>query len=239
VRCWNIAPKIARQIRKLLKRYGVVKGRVLELGCGNGRITSNLAKLGFSTVGVDISPLYIEDAKKRAVRMGVKPLFFQGDIRKIDRIVRGKFDVAISIWTSLGFYDVRTDEILFKKVARLLRKNGLFFILFTMSRERLNSIFCQHLYDESEKYIVLNKNVYDKEHSIIRNTWTYFKKVDKNLMYEDEFSFCLHIYAIPDFVRMAENAGMILKDAFHSLMTLEPLRNDSPANLIFQKTDHS
>jgi 2-polyprenyl-3-methyl-5-hydroxy-6-metoxy-1,4-benzoquinol methylase len=232
---WKNAPRIARQIRKVLKKYRITKGRILEIGCGNGRITTNLAKLGFNTVGVDISPVYIEDAKKKAARLGVTPRFLQGDIRKIDRLVRGKFDVVISIWTSLGYYDQRTDQALFKKVAGLLKKKGVFLILVTMSRERLLDIFNERIFQDNDRFVVLDEHVIEWARSITHNKWVFYRKKGKDLMYEDEITFTLHIYSIPEYVDMAESAGMALKDAFHSILTLEPTRSYSPANLVFQK----
>ncbi len=38
---------------------------ILELGCGTGRLTCELAKLGFQTMGIDISPRMLERAEAR------------------------------------------------------------------------------------------------------------------------------------------------------------------------------
>ncbi len=231
---WKQAPKTVRRIKKILKEYNITKGKSLELGCGNGRISINMAKQGFEATGVDISKLYIDEARKRSARMHVRTNFVQGDIRKIDKIVHGKFDVAISIWTSIGFYDRQTDEMIFKKVAQLLKKNGVFLILDTMSRERLLSIFCSSLYEETDKYLKLNRIIYDKMRSIIHNKWVFYKKVNKDLLYEDEFDFDLRVYALPELVDMGEKAGLQFKEAYHSLLTLQPAQGDSAANLVFQ-----
>jgi SAM-dependent methyltransferase len=232
---WKNAPKITRQIKKVLGKYNKLKGRILELGCGNGRISINLAKMGYSVTGVDISKHYLADARARAARARAKTLFVHGDFRRIDTLVHGKFDAVISIWTSLGFYDQRTDQLMFKKVAQLLKKKGLFLILMTMSRERILNIFNRNLFHECNKYIILNENSIDQARSIIYNRWRYYRKVKKNLIYDDEIAFTLRVYAIPEYVAMAENAGMEFREAFQSILTLEPPRSDSPANLVFQK----
>lgn len=232
---WKYAPKAARNIKKILKKYNITKGKTLELGCGNGRIVINMAKHGFKATGVDISQLYIDEARKRSARMHVRTHFVRGDIREIDKIVRGKFDVIYSIWTSIGFYDRPTDEKIFRKAARLLRKNGIFMILNTMSRERLLNIFCPSLYEETDKYLKLNKIVYDKIHSVIRNKWEFYRKVRKDLLYVDEYDFTLRVYSLPELVDMAENAGLDFKEAYHTLLGMQPVQTDSAANLIFQK----
>ncbi len=40
-------------LRKLLRRYGVEDGLILELGCGTGSMTERLAEAGFDMIGVD------------------------------------------------------------------------------------------------------------------------------------------------------------------------------------------
>lgn len=232
---WKQAPKAVRNIKTMLKKYNITKGKCLELGCGNGRISINMAKQGFDVTGVDISELYIKEARKKAARMRVKANFMKGDLRKMEKIVHGKFDVVISIWTSIGFYDRKTDEMIFKKVARLLKKNGVFMILNTMSRERLLNIFCPSMYEETEKYVKLNRITYDKMRSIIYNKWEFYEKVNKDLLYVDEYDFSLRVYSLPELVDMAEKAGLVFKDAYHSLLSMQPVQADSAANIVFQK----
>jgi len=229
------APRIARQIMKVLKKHGVVQGRILELGCGNGRIAINMAKLGFDVTGVDISRFYLDEARRKAARGHLKAHFVHGDIRTLRRSVRGKFDVAISIWTSLGYYDKPTDERIFLQVGQLLRKKGIFLILFTMSRERLLSIFNPHGVEETDKYVGIIKNTYDSDHSILNNRWIFYRKAGKDLIYEDEVDCRLRIYGLHEFVEMAEKAGFGFKEAYDSIMTLEPARPNSVANLVFEK----
>ncbi|RLE86213.1 MAG: hypothetical protein DRN04_19935 [Thermoprotei archaeon] len=46
----------AKHVARVLKVHGVNEGsKILEVGCGNGRIAINLAKLGYEVVGLDIS----------------------------------------------------------------------------------------------------------------------------------------------------------------------------------------
>ena len=47
--------KWARYISKLLKEEGISDGNVVELGCGTGNITRELAKRGYTMTGIDIS----------------------------------------------------------------------------------------------------------------------------------------------------------------------------------------
>ena len=50
--------------KKALKK---VQGRVLDIGCGAGRISLHLQALGYSVLGIDISPKAIEVCKLRGL----------------------------------------------------------------------------------------------------------------------------------------------------------------------------
>jgi len=64
---------------------GVVKGPVLELGCGTGRVTMPLAHAGVHVVGVDRSGEMLARARRRVRRQrrGVTPDLVRGDIRHL------------------------------------------------------------------------------------------------------------------------------------------------------------
>ncbi len=234
-RGWKQAPRTVKSILKILKDNGIRKGKVLELGCGNGRIILNLAKKGFDAYGVDISQLYIEDARKKAKKMKVKAFLQPGDYRNVDRLVRGTFDVVISIWTSIGFYNKRSDQLLFNKIAKLLRRKGLFLILNTMSKERLMSIFVPTIFDADDKYVKLDYHSYDRKRSITRNKWVFYRKSKKDLKYVDEIDFDLRLYSIPEIISMARKSRMTLLNAYDLLSTLKPVKKNSAINVVFQK----
>jgi methyl halide transferase len=59
----------------------------LEVGCGTGTNAVWLAQQGFTVTAVDISPLAIETAKKKAAEAGVKVQFIAGDLLRSPDIV--------------------------------------------------------------------------------------------------------------------------------------------------------
>ncbi|MEM2628070.1 MAG: class I SAM-dependent methyltransferase, partial [Ignisphaera sp.] len=60
------ARKLAKGIAKQLIFMGVEKGYILDIGCGTGRIALELAEIGYNVVGIDISPIYIDEAVRKA-----------------------------------------------------------------------------------------------------------------------------------------------------------------------------
>ena len=62
-----------------LERAGVIRGRVLDAGCGAGEHTILLTRLGYNVLGIDFSPNAIEQARENAAAKGVDARFDVGD----------------------------------------------------------------------------------------------------------------------------------------------------------------
>jgi 2-polyprenyl-3-methyl-5-hydroxy-6-metoxy-1,4-benzoquinol methylase len=233
---WKHGARDAKAITKILKKYGIRKGVILELCCGNGRISINLAKMGFLVTGIDISSLCVNDAIKRAKKRKIKNAqFICGDMRTLNTAIRRKYDAVISIWTSIGFYSKQTDKRIFHSISKLLKKKGVVMILSTMSREFLLQHFCPTAHEEIGNLLVMHKHHFDTFHSIINNKWIFYKKSDRNLTYIDEIDFSFRIYSMHEMVEMAESAGLEFVEAYDSLRTLRPIKSDSHINMIFKK----
>lgn len=234
---WKMAPKTTRGIVRVLKKYGIPKGRILEVCCGNGRICLHLAKRGYRVTGVDISPLFIEDAKRRMRKAGVgtRTRFVCGDMRKIEKAVSGTYDAVLNIWTAIGYYDKKTDERFFKKVHTLLKKDGLFMIFNTMSMDFLSHYFMPRLYDETDDYLILHRNAIDRVHARLDDTLIIYKKESNDLKYVDTERTILRIYGINELIEMAEKAGFHYVEAYDRLYPLTPARPDSHINIVFRK----
>jgi SAM-dependent methyltransferase len=54
--------------------------RALEIGCGTGTNSVWLAQQGFAVTGIDLAPLAVEQAQKRARAAGVKANFLVADV---------------------------------------------------------------------------------------------------------------------------------------------------------------
>ena len=63
-----------------VKEEGILPGRALELGCGTGTNSIWLAQQGFDVTAVDISPLALEQARRKAASANVHVRFLQADV---------------------------------------------------------------------------------------------------------------------------------------------------------------
>jgi SAM-dependent methyltransferase len=130
------------EVRFLVKALGLRKGtRLLDLCCGVGRHSLLLAKRGVEVTGVDYSIPYLLEARRKAREMGLNIDFQREDMRNLR--FRDRFDAAINLFTSFGYFDKQADNLqALKGVARALKPGGLF-LLDVMNREWLLSHFKQ------------------------------------------------------------------------------------------------
>ena len=56
---------------------------ILDIPCGEGRLSVELAARGYRTTGVDLSDHFLRSAQKRAAARGVEILLHHGDMRSI------------------------------------------------------------------------------------------------------------------------------------------------------------
>lgn len=97
----------------------LVRGRVLDLGCGAGRVGLHVQSRGHEVVAVDVSPLAVEIARQRGladVRLGT-----------LDRVVRRdeRFDTILLLGNNLGLLGgERQGRQLLRKLARISTERG-------------------------------------------------------------------------------------------------------------------
>lgn len=111
------------EVDLILKYGGILPGdRILDVCCGQGRHSLELAARGFpNIVGVDRSRYLIRLAKKRAAIRGFKTVQFrEGDARKI-RFSSQMFDLVILMGNSFGYFEREEENLqVLKETFRLL-----------------------------------------------------------------------------------------------------------------------
>lgn len=76
----TLAPQIRSLIENEEREREPPRRRALDLGCGTGRWSVELARRGWQVSGVDVVPKAIHAAQRRARAEGVAPAFFKGDV---------------------------------------------------------------------------------------------------------------------------------------------------------------
>ncbi len=105
----------------------VPAGRALDLGCGTGTNVIYLAHHGWEAVGVDFSPVAIQQARQKA-KDTKGTTFVEGDVSQLSRLgIGGPFDFVLDIGCFHGL-PVHSRQDYAREVARVTRPGGLFII---------------------------------------------------------------------------------------------------------------
>ena len=118
--------------------------KILDVGCGTGRHSIELAKRGYSITGIDLSESQLKRAKEKAAAEKLKIVFERHDARNLP--FHSEFDAAIMICEG-AFPLMETDEMnyeILKSVSKSLKPKAKF--IFTT----LNGLF--PLFNSVEKF---------------------------------------------------------------------------------------
>jgi SAM-dependent methyltransferase len=101
--------------------------KVLDLCCGNGRHSRELATLGFEVTGIDLSTVLLEEARKKNKELNIN--YIQSDVRKLS--FSNDFDYVLNLFTSFGYFEERSEnKKVFESIYHSLKKGGTFLIDF-------------------------------------------------------------------------------------------------------------
>ena len=97
--------------------------RVLDAGCGPGRVGAELAARGHSVVGVDVDPVLIEAAQADHPRSD----WLVGDLAELDLPARGvsePFDIAVVAGNVMTFLAAGSEVEVLRRLGAHLRTDG-------------------------------------------------------------------------------------------------------------------
>lgn len=110
---------------------------LLELGCGDGFVTSFLAKLGLSVTGIDCSPTAIEHARQNMKAAGLEAELQVGDVCGLDFLSNGVFPFILDSHCYHCITDYQDRAAFLKECGRLLSPDGVLFLA-TMAEQPMD-----------------------------------------------------------------------------------------------------
>ena len=91
-------------------------GRVLDLGCGTGVLTNEIAGFADKVIGIDLSPAMIETAKK---------MYPELEFIVMDACSLGWEEYFDAVFSNAVFHFIKTQDVLLHNIYKALTQNGV------------------------------------------------------------------------------------------------------------------
>ena len=140
--------------------------RILDLACGFGRHALEFARRGYSVVGIDITPTYVEYANAAAKAENLSARFYCMDIR--DVAFENEFDVVLNMADGAVGYLENEEENnkIFAVIARTLKPGGRH-LMDLMNGDYADTHFPCQLWDAGKNGLTLSKFEWNAETRIL------------------------------------------------------------------------
>ncbi len=107
------------------QRHFAEPGRLIDLGCGTGRLLIPFARQGYDCVGVDLSDAMLEVVAEKARREGLTIPCIKANLVELDAVADQSFDYAACLFSTLGMIrGVQNRRQFLGHVSRLLKPGG-------------------------------------------------------------------------------------------------------------------
>jgi SAM-dependent methyltransferase len=160
----------ADEVSRILELVDFDGRSVLDLCCGPGRHSTDLARRGYSVTGVDRSPFLLDRARESAAADKVSVEWVISDMR--DFVRPEAFDLVINMFTSFGYFDDKDDDLrVLRNIHSSLRAGGCL-VLETVGKEYLASVFQPTTTQEApDGGLLIERHEIFDDWSRIRNQW--------------------------------------------------------------------
>src|SRR5437588_6254866 len=185
---------------------------VLDVPCGNGRLSFELANHGYRVTGVDISEEFIEEAQRSAKehpRAIADLKFILGDMRRIEG--EAIYDGAFCFGNSFGFMEYSDMQKYLAGVQRALRPGARFVVNTGMAAESVLPDFEEQSCHEIDDIATTIKERYNAAESCVDSEYIFESKGVTESRKAKHW-----IYTAAEIQRMLERAGFEVLDCYGS-----------------------
>ena len=216
----------AEYFGQIIRRFDQTDNNILlDLACGTGSISQEMARQGFDVIGVDLSDEMLGIAIEKKFDSGLNIQYLCQDMRNIDMF--GTIGITICALDSINHLSTAEDvRQVFEKVALFAEPKGLFiFDVNTLYKHRnilANNTFT---YETDSVYCVW-ENSLDPKTDEVKMELVFFEKEENGLWSRSSDSFSEKAYSEEVIEQLLDECGLELV-AKYGDDSFEPPKEDS------------
>jgi SAM-dependent methyltransferase len=199
-----------REVDFVVERLELESGaRVLDLACGRGRHSVELARRGFRVTGVDLSPRSLGLAREAARAAEAEVELVCCDMREIG--YDAEFDAVLNLFTAFGYFEIEHDDcVVLECVARALLPGGAFLL------DTLNPLWLargfrpRHWQEFEDGTVLLEEREYDPVSGRVAGVWTFVRPDGTR----SELRHAIRCYTPAELASMFRAAGLAVEGAW-------------------------
>ncbi|MCR4889511.1 MAG: class I SAM-dependent methyltransferase [Ruminococcus sp.] len=206
--------KRAAYFQSIIEKYRSTEGNILlDLACGTGSISEEMARLGYDVIGVDNSDEMLGIALDKKFDSGLNIQYLCQDMRKLDMF--GTIDITICALDSINHLpDISDVKAVFEKVAFFSEIGGLFiFDVNTLYKHRhilANNTFT---YETDNVYCVW-ENTLVPDTDEVKMQLEFFESEENGLYSRSSDSFSEKAYSEKELEKLLTDAGFEILGKF-------------------------
>jgi len=206
-----------------------VGARILDVPCGQGRHAHLLAEAGYDVDGLDYSRDLLDIARKRGT--GPTLRYTQGDMRTLPSRWTGRFDAALNLFTSFGFFAHPADDVrVIREFARVLKPGGLL-LWEGGSRDGVMARFLARDWWTSDKTLFAQEREFDPLSGLltVRSTWSRGKQ-------QGTREHSIRLYTASALAQIFSDNGLVIERAYDGFSE-KPLRRTSSEMMLIARKE--
>lgn len=213
----------------LFKAFDRMPTLMLDLACGTGEFSNNMANLGVSVIGVDISYDMLSIAREKTVESGNDILYLCQNATELD--LYGTVDGAICCLDSLNHITDYNDFCkAIAKVSLFLEKDRLFIFDLNTPYKHREVLGNNTFVIDTDDIFCVWQNEYSEENQTVEIALDFFTP-DQDVYHRTGERFCERAYTEQEIYQALEKAGLKIEAVFEDLTQNEP--SDKTERIIY------